>query len=118
MHEVRIDVYRPRHGVIVVSLRGSLGPGACEHFETAVDQFIAEPLDLIVLDIADLTYMGSRALGDMVRLRASLRERNAKLRLAAPRPEISNLFEAARLDAAFPVFGSVQDALDYAGATL
>lgn len=118
MHEIRIDVFRPRHGVVVVSLRGSLGPDSCDHFEAAVDELIAEPLDLIVLDIADLTYMGSRALGDMVRLRAALRERDARLRLAAPRPEIAQLFEAARLDAAFPVFGSVHDALAYAGATL
>ena len=118
MDDARLDLFHPRDSAVVVSIRGALGAPACDAFERSIDDLIQARHQLVILDVADLTYLGSRALGDMIRLRNAQRELGGKVRLAAPRPEIARLFELARLDEAFPTFRSVQDALSYAGPNL
>lgn len=118
MDDLILDLHHPRVGAVVLSIRGKIGAVEGDAFEKMVDSLVHEKPDLVVLDVADLTYMGSRALGDMVRLQKAVKSGGGRVRLAAPREEIARLLELGRLDHLFPTFGSVQDALAYAGATL
>jgi anti-sigma B factor antagonist len=112
MESVRVDVYRPREGAAVVSLRGELGVQIAAEFQRSLQRVIESKPRVVVVDLADVTQLGSRGLAELIALRERVSEHGGTVRIAAPRPDVNRILDAVRLGEALPIFGSVQDALN------
>jgi anti-sigma B factor antagonist len=99
-----------RDGAIVVSLAGELDLYNAEDVRTGLLECCAEGPSLLILDLAEVTFIDSTALGVLIEARSRLADRDG-FRLAAPGLEARRALEVSGLDQHFSVFDTVADAL-------
>jgi anti-sigma B factor antagonist len=99
-----------RDGATVVSLAGELDLYNAEDVRAALLECCADEPARLVLDLADVTFIDSTALGVLIEARLRLADREA-FRLAAPGLETRRSLEVSGLDKHFSVFDTVDEAL-------
>jgi anti-sigma B factor antagonist len=99
-----------RDGAVVVSLAGELDLYNAEDVRAALLECCAEEPSVLVVDLAEVTFIDSTALGVLIEARSRLAERDG-FRLAAPGLETRRALEVSGLDRHFSVFDTVDDAL-------
>ena len=100
-----------REEAIVVSLAGELDLYNAEEMRGALlEASQAEP-DLLVVDLEDVRFIDSTALGVLIEARKRMAERKG-LRLAAPGLETRRALEVSGLDRVFLVYDTVAEALE------
>ncbi len=65
----------------------------------------------IVVDLQNTNYMDSSGLGAIVSKIAATRSQQGDIRLASPRPTVSNLLELTHIDQIVQIFDSVDQAV-------
>ncbi len=95
----------------VLTLAGKAAATDATLLDRAIDNAIASRPDLLVVDLSALEFIGSFAIGALIRLEKTLRADNGTVRLAAPQPQIHTLFTQSRIDQRLPIFPTVQSAL-------
>jgi anti-sigma B factor antagonist len=102
-----------RNGVVVVSLAGELDLYNAEEVRSALlDACAAEP-EVLVVDLAEVRFIDSTALGVLIEARSRLAERSG-FRLAAPGLETRRALKVSGLDRHFLVHDTVAEALEAA----
>ncbi|MGZ4334153.1 MAG: STAS domain-containing protein [Gaiellaceae bacterium] len=102
-----------RDGVVVVSLAGELDLYNAEEIRASLlDALAAEP-QLLVVDLQEVTFIDSTALGVLIEARSRMADRNG-FRLAAPGLEARRALEVSGLDRHFQVHDTVAEALEAA----
>jgi len=71
----------------------------------------AENAPLIVLDLTEVPYMDSAALGTLVHVEVSSKHRGRKLVLAGVSERVATLLQLTNVDNVFQIFPSAADAL-------
>jgi anti-sigma B factor antagonist len=66
----------------------------------------------ILLDFENVVFLSSSALGKLIKLNNRMKTGGGKLRLAAIRPEIYEVFRITKLDETFQIFDTVSDAME------
>jgi anti-sigma B factor antagonist len=99
-----------RDGAIVVSLAGELDLYNAEEVRTALLDACATEPELLVVDLAEVSFIDSTALGVLIEARSRMAERRS-FRLAAPGFETRRALEVSGLDRHFLVFDAVAEAL-------
>src|SRR5262245_41585768 len=66
---------------------------------------------LVILDLADLVFIGSLGWGALNEFRRGIIRRGGEVRLAGMRPEIEEAFRSLSLDKLFPYYSSADEAL-------
>ena len=100
----------PRDGAVIVRLAGELDLYNSEDVRTALAETIeAAPGQRIVVDMSEVEFVDSTALGVLIEARARLGE--DALLLAAPQLETRRTLQVSGLDRHLPVHDSVDDAL-------
>lgn len=97
-------------GGTVVSLAGELDLYNAEDVRAALLEACADDPAVLVVDLAEVTFIDSTALGVLIEARSKLADR-AGFRLAAPGLETRRALEVSGLDRHFSVFETVADAL-------
>ena len=97
------------NGAVVVRLGGELDLYNADDVRTALTAAIAGGAARIVVDMADVDFVDSTALGVLVEARSKLGQDG--LLLAAPQPETRRTLEVSGLDRHLPVHDSVDGAL-------
>lgn len=91
-----------------------VGPADLRNIETLTSLCTrlsaARPL-LTVLDLSEMSAIGSLGLGQLVALHQTLKNYGLRLILAAPTPRVSDVLKHARLDTFFSISASVDEAL-------
>jgi anti-sigma B factor antagonist len=100
-----------RDRATVVSLAGELDLYNAEDVRAALLEACGDEPDVLVLDLAEVTFVDSTALGVLIEARSRLADRNG-FRLAAPGLETRRALEVSGLDKHFSVFDTVADALE------
>jgi anti-sigma B factor antagonist len=96
-------------GAVVVHLSGELDLyNAGEVREALVEVAAAKPARLVI-DLSEVEFIDSTALGVLIEARAKLEDRRAFL-LAAPRVETRRALEVSGLDRQFGIHDTVDDA--------
>lgn len=108
--EVAVKGVERRDGAVVVSLASELDLYNAEDVRAALLECCAEDPSVLVVDLAEVTFIDSTALGVLIEARSRLAERDA-FRLAAPGLETRRALEVSGLDHHFSVFDTVDDAL-------
>jgi anti-anti-sigma factor len=96
-----------RNGAIVVRLTGELDLYNADTLRAALFDAAAETPERLVVDLADVRFIDSTALGVLVETRS----RVEAFLLAAPALETRRALQVSGLDRHFAVHGTVEDAL-------
>ncbi len=100
-------------GAVVVSLAGELDLYNAEEVRSALlDACSSEP-DLLVVDLEEVRFIDSTALGVLIEARSRMADRRGFC-LAAPGLETRRALEVSGLDRHFVVHGTVAEALEAA----
>jgi anti-sigma B factor antagonist len=102
------DVER-RNGDIVVRLAGEIDLHNAAEVGAALEQIASQQPTRVVVDLAEVGFVDSTALGALIQARKQLG--NGNLVLAAPGPAVRRALEVAGLIDHFSVHDSVDDAL-------
>jgi len=70
----------------------------------------AENAPLIVLDLTEVPYMDSAALGTLVHVEVSSKHRGRRLLLTGVNDRVATLLQVTNVDKVFQIFSSVADA--------
>ena len=108
--EAAVQSVEKREGATVVSLAGELDLYNAEDVRAALLECCANEPGVLVVDLAEVTFIDSTALGVLIEARSRLADRQG-FRLAAPGPETRRALEVSGLDRHFSVFDTVADAL-------
>ena len=104
-----------RHAeAVVVSLAGELDLYNAEEVRRALLDTLADGAELLVVDLAEVTFIDSTALGVLIEARSRLADRSG-FRLAAPGLEVRRALEVSGLDRHFVVHDTVADAVGSTG---
>jgi anti-anti-sigma factor len=102
-----------RDGAVVLSLAGELDLYTAEVVRGALLDACAGEPEVLVVDLEDVRFIDSTALGVLIEARSRLAERSA-FRLAAPGLETRRALEVSGLDRHFLVHDTVTEALEAA----
>lgn len=98
--------------VVVASLFGTVGMTEATLLGRQLDDLVQIPGSVVVLDIEHLDFICSSGLGALIQAQAKARQYESRMRLASPRPMVMRLLETTRLTNLFPVYGSVNEAIE------
>jgi anti-sigma B factor antagonist len=100
-----------RNGAAIVHLTGELDLYNAPEVRAALLELCAEQPDRLVVDLADVSFVDSTALGVLIEARTRLENRHSFL-LAAPGLETHRALAISGLDQHLAVHDSVDSALD------
>ena len=81
----------------------------------SVDNLIADGTRHMVIDLHTLPFINSAALGYLIKAQKGMEREGGELALARVQPAIQNILEMTGLDAVFPAFQSIEEAVDHLG---
>jgi anti-anti-sigma factor len=96
--------------VPVYALPTEVGPEAQPAIARGIEETLGPGGSTMVVDLGAVLFLGSAALGDLVKLGKRLRERGGGMALARPRPRIRRLLALVGLDAVLPAFPTLEEA--------
>lgn len=103
-----------RDDAVVVSLAGELDLYNAEEVRRALLETLADGPALLVVDLSEVTFIDSTALGVLIEARSRMNDRTG-FRLAAPGLEVRRALEVSGLDRHFVVHDTVADAVGSTG---
>ncbi len=111
MQRFSITVNEEPRGV-VVCLKGNAGNDHSSEFHKAVEQFVGQQGQLLVVDMTQLKYIASMFLAELITIRNDLHSNGGEVRLAVADSVIKGVFEQTRLVELFAFFDTVDKAFD------
>lgn len=104
-----------RHGdAAVIYLTGAASMDHRDMLREPVLELVTNGAHLIVLDFAQVTYLNSLAIGDLISAYTGATNAGAKLVLTTLPPNIANLFQITNLDSIFEIYPTVDVGLQRA----
>jgi anti-sigma B factor antagonist len=101
---------RPDGRTAVISIAGELDLATAPQLKWRLVDALEAGLGAIVVDLGDVTFMDSTALGVLVGVRRGL-DVGARLAIVCTHPGVLNIFQVAGLDGAFDIFATRDEAL-------
>jgi anti-sigma B factor antagonist len=103
-------------GVVVLALEGEFDLAAAPTMREHLDRAAGGGARGVVLDLAEVTFLDSSALRELLRADGALRARGARLVLAAVPPGVARLLEITRTTGMLTAAPTLEDALERAAA--
>jgi anti-sigma B factor antagonist len=104
--------HEPEQGVNVLAAEGELDLASAPSLKWALTDVLSEGGRRIVVDLSQVTFIDSTALGVLVGVHRSLPV-GARLGIVCTHDEVMNIFELTGLDATFDIFRTLDDALAF-----
>ncbi|MFE7773695.1 STAS domain-containing protein [Streptomyces sp. NPDC057445] len=101
----------PEPGIVVVAVSGELDHDTAEPLRTALDEGITGGARRILVDCSDLLFCDSTGLNVLLRARLAAQDTDARVELAALRPQVARMFAITGAEAVFPRYASLAEAL-------
>ena len=101
---------RPDERTAVISIAGELDLATAPQLKWRLVDALEAGLGAIVVDLGDVTFMDSTALGVLVGVRRGL-DVGTRLAIVCTHPGVLNIFQVAGLDGAFDIFATRDAAL-------
>ena len=96
---------------VIVRVEGEAGVDGIDKLGLALARVIARRAPLAILDLAELIFLSSLAMGQLVRLSRDLARWGGRVKIACCRTLIREALETARLGCFFEFTGSVEEAV-------
>ena len=97
--------------VAVLGVSGRFDAQAAPPIAEWLENFAATTHGRLVVDVSEAHFLDSSALALLVRAMKRCRMRGGDVRLAGVQPQVRIVFELTRLDRAFDLFESVDEAI-------
>lgn len=109
-----IDTERD-NGVLTVKVHGRVDGTNANDFQNAVKEELRDEDSVVMLDMANLSYISSAGLRVVLMIAKSLEQREAKFMIYSLSDSIRNVFEISGFDKIIGVFDSREQALASVG---
>jgi anti-sigma B factor antagonist len=104
--------HEPEPGLNVLTAEGELDLASAPSLKWALTDVLSDGGRRIVVDLSQVTFIDSTALGVLVGVHRSLPV-GARLGIVCTHDEVMNIFELTGLDATFDIFRTLDDALAF-----
>lgn len=104
---VSVDQLRP--DLALISLNGTVDASSATEVTQAIEPFLAGDGLIVVLDLAELSFIDSAGLGVLMSAQRRLRERTSELRLTRVPSHVQKLLHITALDQALPIHNPAED---------
>ena len=101
----------PGEGIVVLDLAGELDLAVSPRFRELVDGVAADAPDLVVADMAEVAFMDSTMLRELLRAHREVGEAGGRFVVAGAQPTVRRLLELTGTSDVFVLAGSRDDAL-------
>ncbi|MEV0456656.1 STAS domain-containing protein [Catellatospora methionotrophica] len=98
---------RPGRGCVVVQLGGELDLATDPDLRQGLQQVLQDGARVVVLDLTDVAFLDSTALGTIVWLHEQLQPRNGHVRVAVTRPLVLRVMELTSVDRLVRIYDTV-----------
>ncbi|MBX3386210.1 MAG: STAS domain-containing protein [Phycisphaeraceae bacterium] len=118
MSQLNCHVEHCADGFCLVALTGSADIDAHERLKKMLAPVRETKCSKVIVDLAKLEFLTSLAIGELISLRRSLRDRQVEMAVCAPNSYIESVFSKVRFSNAVPVYPSIANArLGFSDAT-
>lgn len=111
MQSLGISVDEGPEGIPVIQPRGEIDLHTCPELRSSLQSLIDQGKRRIILNLAEVPYLDSAALGVLVDTQRRLKEQEGELYLAQVTPFVLRAFEITRLIRIFTIFHSTEEAI-------
>jgi len=98
-------------GVVILGLKGNLDALTANELRPTIDDLVATRQTRVVFDMHDLTLIDSSGVGAIVSLFKRVRILGGDVKIARLAHQPKEIFRLLRLDRAFDLFGTVDEAV-------
>jgi len=105
-----VDTYNLDSGVPVIKLGGEVDVYTAPQLKQKMLGLLEAGAGQMVVDLAQVEYFDSTALGVLIGGLKRIRERDGNLALICPSPRIRRVFEITGLDKVFDIYSSADEA--------
>jgi anti-sigma B factor antagonist len=104
---------RQVEGCTLLNIEGVIKLGqSAQFFAEALQRALAEEGGHVLIDFSKINYIDSTGIGELVGHLVKFKDQERKLILVRPSERIRKLLQVARVDELFPIYDSVEEALD------
>jgi anti-sigma B factor antagonist len=107
----RVELTVPAEGHAAVALAGELDVHTAPQFKEALLHVIDDGALRVVVDLSEVTFIDSTALGVLIGGVTRLRAAGGSLDIVCPDEKIRHIFEISGLNNVFDIYGGPQKAL-------
>ncbi len=101
----------PRPNWTIARLHGEASLTESTPLETKLRQITDQRQPNVILDLTDLSFIDSSALGILVQFRHDVQKYGGRIRLVGAQRHITDVFRKTRLVELFPMFDSADEAI-------
>ena len=113
--ELSIQISRMKPGVVSLSLIGPIDENSSPTLDKEICEVLAEPVEVLVLDMAGVDYITSAGVGIIVKTKTSLKRKGSDFAMINLQPQVKKVFEIIRLTPILDVFASKEELDEYLG---
>jgi anti-sigma B factor antagonist len=113
--QFRLDLEHGPDGAMVLVLYGDADLHVAPELRERLTRTIEEGATALVVDLSDVTFVDSMALGVLLGAMKRIRAVGGRLRLVVARPEIRRIFEITLLDQVLAIDSTREEALANVG---
>ena len=107
---LKIVTHQIGEQMVVVALHGDMDIYTTSRAKDMMEQFLEKGCCRLIVDLHQVAYLDSTALGMLIALLRHAREHGGGLRLVAPRNHVRRLLEVTRLTMTFPIDATAEEA--------
>ena len=104
-------VVREQDGWAILSVSGEIDMATAPGLRERLHGLLAEQTQQLIVDLDDVGFLDSTALGVLVGTLKRARGEGGDVRIVCTQPRVRKVFEITRLDSAFDLFDSVDEAV-------
>jgi anti-sigma B factor antagonist len=104
-------VVREQGGWAVLTVSGEIDIATAPSLRERLHAMLADDKPRLVVDLDDVGFLDSTALGVLVGVLKRARTEGGEVRIVSTQPRVRKVFEITRLDSAFDLFDSVDEAV-------
>jgi len=104
-------VVREQDDWAVLTVSGEIDIATAPSLRERLYSLLAEEKRQLVVDLDDVGFLDSTALGVLVGVLKRARSEGGEVRIVCTQPRVRKVFEITRLDSAFDLFDSVDEAV-------
>jgi anti-sigma B factor antagonist len=104
-------VVRDQDGWVVLAVSGEIDIATAPSLRERLHALLAEDKRQLIVDLDDVGFLDSTALGVLVGVLKRARSEGGEVRIVCTQPRVRKVFEITRLDSAFDLFDSVDEAV-------
>ena len=102
---------REQDGWSVLTVSGEIDIATAPSLRERLHGLLADDNRQLVVDLDDVGFLDSTALGVLVGALKRARSEGGEVRIVCTQPRVRKVFEITRLDSAFDLFDSVEEAV-------